>query len=693
MANDLILILEDARHSRPSAAAALAPLNGRKYRVRNADALSEGMELLARERFAAAIIDLGMPETPGLPTFIRFQAKAGTTPIVVVVDRKQEDLGSEAVRRGALDYLIRDELSGALLDKVLRLALERTHTVLALRSSEARYRTMFESTAAGVYQATTDDRLISANPAFISLLGYPSEEAVLALDFGTQIAMNHEDHLSWRRELEVDGEIRSREMTLRNQRGERVIVLHSARLVRDSRGVPLYYEGTVADITASHRQARQWSYEASHDALTNLLNRRELERRLQSAFENATIDRSTLAIVMVDLDGFKQVNDRFGHAAGDDLLRHVALLLRGAARAGDLIARFGGDEFVIVLEHCCEEDANRVAQTILERLKTEECLWAGQPIAARASIGVTTGSGREPAWVALLERADLACYDAKAHGGNQVRLFRDDCTVNLRMGRNRQFALAIEEALTEGTLRLLGQNIVPLHDPNRPGHYELLLCAPDNKGEPVLLDPAQLSAELPALAHKLDDWSIRTGFRWIARNAHGHPTIDRWFINLSRVSLEDPALPRSILAAAQETGVPPNRVGLEIEEQALATCFVQASELIRRLAPRGYQFTLDGFGRGVSSFAYLKALPVSYVKIDFMAMTHGAADGAALAMLRSLHQLNHALGHGTIISGLASPQTLPELTTMGIDFVQGTAISAPITLRDRGGTAAQSQSA
>jgi PAS domain S-box-containing protein len=165
---------------------------------------------------------------------------------------------------------------------------------------------MFESTAAGVYQATTDDRMISANPAFVALLGYANEEEVLQLDFGSQIAMNHEDHLLWRRELEADGEIRSREATLRSNRGERVVVLHSARLVRDSRGVPLYYEGTVADITAAHRQARQWSYEASHDALTSLLNRRELERRLQGAFENATIDRSTLALVMVDLDEFKR---------------------------------------------------------------------------------------------------------------------------------------------------------------------------------------------------------------------------------------------------------------------------------------------------------------------------------------------------------------------------------------------------
>src|SRR5882724_9980892 len=151
MSDELILLVEDPRRSQPSAAAALAHPNKPKYRIRNAGSLSEGIEALGSERFAAAILDLGLSETPGLPAFIRFQAKAGTTPIIVLVDRPDEEIGIQSTRRGALDYLIRDEITGALLDKVLRLALERTHTVLALRASEARYRTMFESTAAGVY--------------------------------------------------------------------------------------------------------------------------------------------------------------------------------------------------------------------------------------------------------------------------------------------------------------------------------------------------------------------------------------------------------------------------------------------------------------------------------------------------------------------------------------------------------------
>ena len=421
-----ILLVEDSRSSPGPAARALEQLRGRPYTLVKASTLAEGIEQVSRGKFAATILDMTLRDGMGLPAFLRFQGKAGTIPIVVLIDRAYEDLGVEATRRGALDYLLKDEISGALLDKVLRLALERTHTVLALRASEARYRTMFESTAAGVYQATCDDRILTINPAFCTLLGYTSEDEVLKLDFGTHICANFEDHLEFRRELEATGEIRGREMVLRQKNGDRLVVTHSARLVRDSRNAPLYFEGTIADVTASHKQAKQWSYEASHDSLTGLLNRREIERRMQTALENALIDRSTFAVVMIDLDGFKTVNDRFGHGAGDDFLRHVSSSLREAVRAGDLIARFGGDEFLVLLERTSEEAAMRVSQSLLKSIASNEFLWTGQAVCAKASLGVGMGSGSDATWVSILERADSACYDAKKSGGNCARQFSGD---------------------------------------------------------------------------------------------------------------------------------------------------------------------------------------------------------------------------------------------------------------------------
>jgi diguanylate cyclase (GGDEF)-like protein/PAS domain S-box-containing protein len=683
VSDDLILLIQDFRSAPAGVAEALARLRTRHYVVEEAHTLADALTQLRDRKFAAVILELTLPDANGLPAFLRLQSRAATVPIIVMVDRAQEELGLEAARRGALDYLIKEELSAAILDKVLRLALERTHTVLALRASEARYRTMFESTAAGVYQATCDDRLISANPAIITMLGYETEDEVLRLDFGLEIYASAEDHLQWRRELDEHGEIRSRETVLRNKKGERLVVLHSARLVRDSRGAPLYYEGTIADITASHRQARQWSHEASHDSLTGLLNRRELERRLQSALEDAAIDGSTLAVVMIDLDHFKKTNDRLGHVAGDELLRRVSATLKSALRTGDLIGRFGGDEFLIILGHCGQEDAVRVTAAMVERLRTAEFLWAGQPLQARASVGIAV-SARDKSWVALVERADVACYDAKTRGGNQWRLFCDDATVTVKVGRERQLALWVEEALTTDAFILHAERIAPLRNRRAPSHYEVLLRAPSSGASrlPEQLDLAVLASSNAGLAHRVDRWCVRNAFRWIARQQRETPGGGRWFLNLSQASFSDPELAQFISAAAREAQAPAEHIGFEIEEQALASGFVQINELVRKLAPQGFQFTLDGFGRGISSFAYLKSLDVTNVKIDHTALAGDAGDNVSETLLRSLHQINKVLGRATIIQSVASADLLKRLAAANVDYAQGPAVGAPILLDD-----------
>jgi diguanylate cyclase (GGDEF)-like protein/PAS domain S-box-containing protein len=689
MSDGSILLIEDSRPTagpcrlQGPAARALEQLRARNYDVVRANTLAEGIAQLTKAEFAAALLDLSLADGKGMPAFLRFQSKAATVPIIVLVDREQEDLGIEATRRGALDYLIKDELAGSLLDKVLRLAFERTHTVLALRASEARYRTMFESTAAGVYQASCDDHLITINPAFATMLGYASEDEVLRLDFGTQICANYEDHLSWRTELESKGEIRSREMTLRNKSGDRLVVLHSARLVRDSRGAPLYFEGTIADVTASHKQAKQWSYEASHDALTGLLNRREMERRMQAALQNAAIDRSSIAVVMIDLDGFKKINDRLGHRAGDDFLRHVGNVLRKAVRAGDLIARFGGDEFLVLLERTAADHAVRVAQAMLKALESEPFLWAGQTLPARASLGIGMGSGQDSTWLTFLERADMACYDVKAQGGGAVKLFTYDGSTNARVGRTRQLALLVNRALEADGLRLQAQRIAPIRDRRAHGHYEIVIQLDGTSKGSETLALAELAADHPTLARKVDRWCIEASCRWLARHQHANAQVDRWFLNLTRASFEDSDLAEFISDAARASGVQPAHLGLEIEEQALGSCLPQVSELVQKLGAQGFGFTLDGFGRGISSFAYLKSLPVAFVKLDYAAITEGGGKRVGAQLLRSLHQINHALGRATIMDSVGTREALRELAAAGVDYAQGAAVGEPVALRRR----------
>jgi diguanylate cyclase (GGDEF)-like protein/PAS domain S-box-containing protein len=696
VSHDPILVIASSAASQSTVDSATAALRGRQYKFSRAYDLTEGLAQVQSGKFSCALLDLDMPERRGLPAFLRFQSQAGTVPIVVLADRGAEELAIEAVRRGALDYLLKEEVTGTLLDKVLRLALERTHTVLALRASEARFRTMFESTAAGVYQASCDDRLISANPAFVSILGYGSEEEVLQLEISTQIAANAEDFAAWRQELDKAGELRSRQVSLLNKRGDRIVALHSARLIRDSRGAPLYYEGTLTDITASHQRASQWSYEASHDSLTGLINRRELERRLHAALENARIDRSSLVALMIDLDDFKRINDNHGHSAGDDLLRHAAMILRSTARGGDLVARLGGDEFCVVLENCSEEVGKRIAEKIVMRLQNEGCLWAGQLLLARASVGLGVGSGNDLAWSTLFERADSACYRAKSAGGNRVEVYCEDSVGALAGGGNCLLAAQLQRTFDAGELDLVAQRIIPIRSPTDSSHFEIGVRLPDTLSKPGIWHVGQLCVDAPTLLRRIDKWALQKSCVWLGKHQAAYPKVARWFLNLTAASFENPELAQVLVATVRTAGVAPSRIGFEIDEQALTAHFPAIYALVQQLTPRGFEFTLDGFGRGISSFANLKSLAVSNVKMDWTEIADGAGDGARDTVLRSLHDINHALGRRTIIQNVDSQEAARYMAMIGVDYAQGLAIAIPVPLtgsRTKKGLPAGSQTA
>ena len=196
------------------------------------------------------------------------------------------------------------------------------------------------------------------------------------------------------------------------------------------------------------------------------------------------------------------------------------------------------------------------------------------------------------------------------------------------------------------------------------------------------LDLAQIAAFNPSLAHRVDRWCLRNAFRWIARHQRNNPGVSRWFLNLTQASFSDPELAQFIAAAAREAQAPVERIGLEIEEQALASGFVQINDLVSKLAPLGFQFTLDGFGRGISSFAYLKSLDVTNVKIDHAAIARGQGDDVGDSLLRSLHQINKVLGRSTIIQSVSSVDLLKRLAAANVDYAQGPAIAVPVLLEE-----------
>ncbi len=253
--------------------AALSGIRGQPFRLETTSTLADGLARVKLGRVDAILLDLNLPDSLGLTTFLRVQPKAPQVPVVIVVEPSDEDLGREAVERGALDFLVKEQVSAQLLDKVLRYATERTHTLKALKASEQRYRELFQNVTAGVFQTTPDGKFMAANPALVRMLGYDSEDELLAVDVAQDIYMDPGHRESWATTMAESGEVRNAELVLKRRDGSKIVVLENSRVVRDAEGRVLFYEGTLTDITAAHELSQQLSYDASHDPLTGLANR------------------------------------------------------------------------------------------------------------------------------------------------------------------------------------------------------------------------------------------------------------------------------------------------------------------------------------------------------------------------------------------------------------------------------------
>ena len=429
------------------------------------------------------------------------------------------------------------------------------------------------------------------------------------------------------------------------------------------------------DVTETRRLTRQLTHEATHDALTGLINRPEFERRLERALSSARLYGARHALCYLDLDQFKVVNDTAGHAAGDELLKQINSILSGMFRERDTLARIGGDEFGLLLNNCPLDRAQIIAQTVVSNIRDYQFCWEGRSYQIGVSIGLTPITAETRDTTQLLTQADVACYIAKELGRNRVHLYQQEDSETALRHSEILGAAGLRDALEQGRFRLHYQPIVPLNAPDqRPVRYEALLRVAyhGELGEaselalPAAFIPA---AERYGLMGAIDCWVIETAFR---DYAHGvGQTGAQIAINLSGNSLSDESLLGFIEARCAEYAFPPDRVCFEITETAAIQNLRHASELMAALKQRGSQLALDDFGSGLSSFRYLKTLPVDYLKIDggFVTdMTENASDSALVA---AINQMSHALGIQTIAEYVHSQAIAERLRELGVDYAQG----------------------
>jgi len=652
-------------------------IRGQPYRVEVAGTLMDGLARLKQGRIDAIILNLNLPDSLGLTTFLRVQPKAPQIPIVVLLQPQDEELGRDAVSRGALDYLVRDHLSTPMVEKVLRYATERTHTLLALKASEQRYRELFQNVTAGVFQTTSDGKFMAANPALVRMLGYDSEDELLSLDIARDVYMDPDHRENWARSLAEGGEVHNAELVLKRKDGSKIVVLENSRAVCDSDGKVLFYEGTLTDITAAHELSQQLSYDASHDPLTGLVNRREFEMKLQRALEMTQATGATQVVCYLDLDRFKAVNDTCGHIAGDELLRQLGQLLQQKVRSADVVARLGGDEFALLLQNCSLNDGLQVANNLLKAVQQFEFIWGTQKFALGVSIGFVHVNPHYKRISQVLNAADTACYGAKDAGRNRVQVYQEDAANVARSRGEMEWVSRAKRALVEGRLFLEAQPILPLDVTSGAlPHYELLVRMRDESGRPVPPGAFLPAVERYNLSVRYDRWVIGAALGWMRKHPETLDRVSRFFINLSRDSINDPDTFPFIRQVVATSGIDPRRLGFETPESIAIANLGKANQLIGDLRRFGCSFGLDDFGSGVSSFAYMKALAVDYLKIDGMFVGNLAQDQVDYAMVRSIKEIGHVMGKRVIAESVESTAALEKLREIGVDYAQGFAVGA-----------------
>jgi diguanylate cyclase len=434
------------------------------------------------------------------------------------------------------------------------------------------------------------------------------------------------------------------------------------------------------DVTEQRRLSGEMNYRASHDALTGLVNRAEFETRLRRALHKSHEDRSVHALMYVDLDQFKLVNDACGHSVGDQLLQQVARLFGDAVRARDTLARLGGDEFAVILEHCSAEQAQRVAQQICERMDDFRFVHDGRRFRIGASIGLVPLDARWATPAAVMQAADTACYAAKEAGRNRVHTWVDtDQAIRSRHGE-MQWATRLEQALDEGRFVLHAQRIMPLRQTEDGLHAEVLLRMLDTEGQLVPPGAFLPAAERFNLSSRLDRWVLRHVLETLRQGParDGLALLTTLSINLSGQSIGDRAFHRhahELLVAAGPDLC--GRLCLEITETAAVTNLADAATFINQVQSLGVRVSLDDFGAGASSFGYLKSLGVNQIKIDGQYIRDLIDDPLDAAAVRCFVDVARVVGVDTVAEFVDRPEVLARVSEMGVDFAQGYLLHKP----------------
>ncbi len=553
---------------------------------------------------------------------------------------------------------------------------ERKQAEEALRKSETKLASIFNTSPESTVISQQEDGLILLiNPAFTKLTKYTTEEVIGKNTHDINLWVNPDDRNTLLKKIESEKSVKDFETEFYNKENIPISVTLSASQI-ELEGVKCLVS-MAHDITERKQAEEQLGYQASHDALTGLINRREFERRAERLLATIKQDKAEHALCYLDLDQFKIVNDTCGHNAGDELLKQLTIVLQHEVSKRDTLSRLGGDEFGVLMEHCPLKHAYRVADSLLKAVQDFQFFWEEHSFKVGVSIGMVVITEAIPNLSELLKHADAACYMAKDLGRNRIHVYQtEDVDLAQRHGE-MQWVTRIQRALETDRFCLYAQAIVPL-DGSTGKHYELLMRMIDENG--TLIPPGAFlaAAERYNMMVEIDRWVIEKAFHSLADNLAFLEQIHFISINLSGQSLTEQNILDLVILQLNESGIESKKICFEITETAAITNMSAAMKFISNLKELGCQFALDDFGSGLSSFGYLKKMTVDYLKIDGMFVKDIVDDPIDYAMVKSINEIGQVMEMQTIAEFVENDEIEGMLRELGVNYAQGYGIEKPM---------------
>ncbi|MGB3725457.1 MAG: EAL domain-containing protein [Glaciecola sp.] len=599
---------------------------------------------------------------------------------------------SASIRFELIDYSLLTEFSGlffavativwlsiSISERLNREKLSRIDAQNASIKSLERYEDLFEKAVEGLFTSTASGKLLSANNAFVNMLGYDNYEQ-LHKQYGNNTFALYKQATSRQTlisKAKQHGSVVDQEIEMLKANGVSFWVSCTLRLIANDNPEDPIVQGAMIDVSARKLSEMKLEYLANHDPLTNLLNRRAFENKLRETVESEDTKTIRGSLLYLDLDQFKIVNDTCGHTIGDKLLVKITKIMQEAMEHQGILGRLGGDEFGILLKHYTQTQAIDVANCVLKAVSDFRFEHNSRVFNLGVSIGLVEITRDISTIEDAMSFADTACYSAKDAGRNRIEVYSSSNEHFSKRRLEMDIANAVTDALRNNHFTLYRQKIVHNNDEFSTYGYEVLLRMQD-QGEKSY-SPAEFipAAEKYGLMHKVDEWVIEHTFAWLNNNPKERDASHLWSINLSGQSIGQDSLQNHIVSCFKRYNIACNKICFEITETHAINNIEHTVNFITYFQTLGCTFSLDDFGSGLSSYGYLKALPLDNIKIDGRFVKGITADKADYAMVESIHAVSRAMGKLTIAEYVEDTDIIKQLKHIGIDYLQGYAIQKP----------------